>query len=88
MSQHTEWRLQFETDRPETLVTGNERCRRLDDGRCEHTITLPFREEQYRKFAAKAERLGAADIRLSRRVRTAAAAYGEWGPVDAPEATL
>jgi hypothetical protein len=77
----TNWRLQFETDSRDTLVTGNERCKPTGDGRWEHTVTLPFREKEYREFAAKAEAKGADNVRLSKRVVTKT--YGEWEPADA-----
>ncbi len=75
---HTEYRLQFETASRDTLVTGNERVRPTDDGRWEHTITLRFREKQYREFAVKAARKGAVNIRLSSRI--VSTTYGEWEP--------
>ena len=74
----TEWRLQFETDSRDTLVAGNERCKPTGDGRWEHTVTLPFREKEYREFAAKAEAKGADNVRLSKRVAVRTTTRGEW----------
>ena len=74
----TEWRLQFETDSRDTLVAGNERCKPTGDGRWEHTVTLPFREKEYREFAAKAEAKGADNVRLSKRTAVRTTTRGEW----------
>ena len=82
MTQRTDWRLQFVTDSRDTLVCGNERPSRTDDGRWMHTLSLPFSEEQYREFAAKAVAKGADDVRLSKRTVSTVRTRGEWEGVD------